>query len=68
MIFGSPRLTHTFIHLGLIDEYRLFLNPIVLGGGIPLFQDIKDWMKLKLLEAKTFQAGVVGLHYQAVRQ
>jgi dihydrofolate reductase len=29
-------------------EYRLFLNPIVLGGGIPLFQDIKDWMKLKL--------------------
>ena len=68
MIFGSPRLTHTFIHLGLIDEYRFFLNPIVLGGGIPLFQDIKDWMKLKLLEAKTFQAGVVGLHYQAVRQ
>jgi dihydrofolate reductase len=51
----------------LIDEYRLFLNPIVLGDGIPLFQDIKDPTKLKLLEAKTFQAGVVGLHYQAVR-
>jgi dihydrofolate reductase len=68
MIFGSPRLTHTFIHLGLIDEYRLFLNPIVLGGGIPLFQDINGWTKLKLLEAKAFQAGVVGLHYQAVRQ
>ncbi|SRR6266566_8590063 len=67
MIFGSPRLTHAFMHLGLIDEYRLFLNPIVLGGGIPLFQDIKDPTKLKLLEAKTFQAGVVGLHYQAVR-
>jgi len=62
------RFASAFIHLGLIDEYRLFLNPIVLGGGIPLFQDIKDWMKLKLLEAKTFQAGVVGLHYQAVRQ
>jgi dihydrofolate reductase len=67
MIFGSPRLTHTFIHLGLLDEYRLLLNPIVLGSGIPLFQDIKDPMKLKLLAAKTFQAGVVGLHYQAVR-
>ena len=67
MIFGSPRLTHTFMHLGLIDEYRLFLNPIVLGGGIPLFQDIKSWTKLQLLETKTFKAGVVGLHYQAVR-
>ncbi|MDQ2714241.1 MAG: dihydrofolate reductase family protein [Chloroflexota bacterium] len=40
--------------------------PTVYGG--PLFQDIKEWMKLKLLEAKTFQAGVVGLHYQTVRQ
>ena len=68
MIFGSPRLTHTLMHLDLIDEYRIFLNPIVLGGGIPLFQDIKDWTKLKLLEATTFQAGVIGLHYQAVRQ
>jgi dihydrofolate reductase len=64
MIFGSPGLTHTFMHLGLIDEYRIFLNPIVLGGGIPLFQDIEDTMKLKLVETTTFQAGVVGLHYQ----
>jgi dihydrofolate reductase len=67
MIFGSPRLTHTFMQLGLIDEYRLFLNPIVLGGGIPLFQGIADWTKLNLIEATAFRAGVVGLHYQAVK-
>jgi dihydrofolate reductase len=67
MIFGSPRLTHTFMHLDLIDEYRLFLNPIVLGGGIPLFQDISGWQRLKLLEAKAFQSGVIGLHYQPVK-
>ena len=67
MIFGSPSLTHTFMQLGLIDEYRLFLNPIVLGGGIPLFQGVSDWTKLKLVEAKAFQAGVVGLHYQVIR-
>lgn len=67
MIFGSPGLTHTFIHLDLIDEYRLFLNPIVLGGGIPLFQDISSWKRLKLLAAKAFQSGVVGLHYQPAR-
>lgn len=67
MIFGSPGLTHTFMRLGLIDEYRLFLNPILLGGGNPLFQDIKKWTKLKLLGTKTFQAGVVELHYQTIK-
>lgn len=67
MILGSPGLTHTFMHLDLIDEYRLFLNPIVLGGGIPLFQDIKEWKRLELIGTKTFQAGVVELHYQAIK-
>jgi dihydrofolate reductase len=67
MIFGSPGLTHACMHLDLIDEYRLFLNPIVLGGGIPLFQDTSGWQKLKLLEAKAFQSGVVALHYQPVK-
>jgi dihydrofolate reductase len=67
MIFGSPRLTHSFQHLGLIDEYHLFLNPIALGGGIPLFQDISEWTKLKLVEAKVFQAGVVSLLYQTIK-
>lgn len=66
MIFGSPRLTHTFMRLGLIDEYRLFLNPIVLGGGIPLFQGIEG--SLKLVEAKPFHSGVVGLHYQTMKE
>jgi dihydrofolate reductase len=68
MIFGSPGLTHSFMRLGLIDEYRLFLNPILLGSGIPLFQDAKVWTKLKLLDATKFQAGVVGLHYQTMEQ
>jgi dihydrofolate reductase len=67
MIFGSPRLTHTLMHLDLIDEYRLFLNPIVLGGGIPLFQGVSDWKKLHLEEATAFKAGVVGLHYRVAR-
>lgn len=68
MIFGSPGLTHTFMKLDLIDDYRLFLNPIVLGGGTPLFQDMTAWTKLKLAETKAFQNGVVGLHYQTIRQ
>lgn len=66
MIFGSPRLTHTFIRLGLIDEYRINVNPVVLGRGIPLFKDITEQIPLKLLTAKTFRSGVVGLHYRKV--
>jgi dihydrofolate reductase len=66
MIFGSPSLTHTFMQLGLIDEYRINVNPIVLGSGIPLFTDVKESTNLKLLKAKTFASGVVGLHYQKV--
>ncbi len=64
MIFGSPRITHTLMHLGLIDDYRINLNPVVLGSGIPLFKDIKDRIHLKLLETRTFHSGVVGLHYR----
>jgi dihydrofolate reductase len=64
MIFGSPSIVHTLTQRGLIDEYRLSVNPVVLGGGIPLFKDIDDRIDLKLLEAKTFHSGVVGLHYR----
>ncbi|MFN8453196.1 MAG: dihydrofolate reductase family protein [Anaerolineae bacterium] len=65
VIFGSPGLTHTFMRLGLIDEYRLTVNPVILGRGIPLFKNINDRIDLKLLETKTFQSGVIGLHYQS---
>jgi len=51
-------------------EESVYINvyPVVLGGGILLWKDIKDRMKLKLLEAKTFRSGVVGLHYQSDKQ
>jgi dihydrofolate reductase len=67
MIFGSPSIVHTFIDLGLIDEYRLNVSPVVLGRGIPLFGDLKEKINLKLLESKTYDIGVVGLHYQTVQ-
>lgn len=61
MIFGSPSIVHTLAPLGLIDEYRLFLNPIALGGGIPLYTGGEN---LELLEARAFPFGVVALHYR----
>jgi dihydrofolate reductase len=67
VIFGSPGLAQTFMQLGLIDGYRLTVNPVVLGSGIPLFKDIEDRLNLKLLETKTLHSGVVALHYETKR-
>ncbi|GHO48121.1 dihydrofolate reductase family protein [Ktedonospora formicarum] len=65
MIFGSPRLVHVLAQDGLIDEYVINLNPLLLGGGTPFFKDIQGSASLKLVTAKQFHSGVVGLHYQS---
>ena len=64
MIFGSPSIVHTLTQRGVIDEYRINVNPIVLGGGTPLFKESAGSIALELLEAKTYRSGVVGLHYR----
>jgi dihydrofolate reductase len=47
----------------LIDDYWLFVNPILLGQGIPLFGGIKDKTALTLVASHPFSSGVVCLHY-----
>jgi dihydrofolate reductase len=64
LIFGSPSASHSLLALGLIDRYWLFVNPILLGEGIPLFNGIKETTKLNLVESKTFSCGVIALHYE----
>ena len=64
VIFGSPSASHELMQENLIDEYWLFVNPVILGEGIPLFKDIKNKTPLNLLEARSFPSGVVCLHYQ----
>jgi dihydrofolate reductase len=63
MIFGSPTAAHSLMEYNLIDEYWLFVNPILLGQGIPLFANIKTRINLKPLEPKVFPCGVTALHY-----
>lgn len=64
LLFGSPTATHALIRQNLIDGYWLFVNPIILGQGIPLFTGIKDKIKLKLLPAtRQFTCGVTELNY-----
>lgn len=63
-VFGSANLLSTLNQMGLIDEHRILVNPIVLGSGTPLFQGINDPLKLKLLKTRTFHSGNVLLYYQ----
>jgi dihydrofolate reductase len=51
------------MNLGIIDEVRLLVNPIVLGEGKALFKDVKDRHTLKLLKAKALNSGKVELWY-----
>ena len=63
LLFGSPTATHALIQENLIDGYWLFVNPIILGQGIPLFVDVKDKIKLKLVTTRQFTCGVTELNY-----
>jgi dihydrofolate reductase len=63
MTVGGADLASTFIRLGLIDEYRLFVQPVVVGGGTPFFPALDHALKLRLVETRTFESGVVYLRY-----
>jgi dihydrofolate reductase len=62
LIFGSPRLVHSFLKLGAIDEFWMFLNPVLLGAGTPYFTGASG-TGLKLLETRPFDIGVIRLRY-----
>ena len=62
-IFGSSGLAVTLAEHGLIDEYRIIVNPVFLGGGTPLLKGIKESLNLKLLNARIFNSGNVLLFY-----
>ena len=64
VIVGSGTLVPALVRKGLVDEYRVRVRPIILGAGKPLFVDKEARHPLKLVEARTFSNGVVGLHYE----
>src|SRR5215469_14522885 len=64
LIYGSASIIQALTNHGLIDEYQVLVHPVILGSGKPLFQDIKDQVKLKLVNTRTHPSGVVVLFYQ----
>ena len=67
MVFGSGTIVQELTNLGLLDEYQLMVNPVILAKGKPLFNDIKDRINLKLLDTKTFSSGFILLKYQPAK-
>jgi dihydrofolate reductase len=64
-LYGGSKLTTTFMNLDLIDVYKLAVHPVILGHGKPLFENINERHKLKLLDVKGFKSGVVLQTYQS---
>jgi dihydrofolate reductase len=64
-VTGSIRLVHGLIAAGLVEEYRLFVYPVVVGRGRRLFEDATDVSKLNFVEAKSYHSGVVLLLYRS---
>lgn len=67
MIFGSPSVSRALAAADLIDEWRLSLQPVILGGGLPLFEKGESRTRLELRSSKTFRTGVMALHYVTAR-
>ena len=65
---GSPGLLQTFMELDLIDEYRVNINPTILGKGTSHYGSLGRKIPLKLLESRTLKSGVVLLKYSRDRQ
>ena len=62
-LFGGASLISSFLNESLIDEFSLAVHPVILGGGKPLFSDVKARINLKLADSKTYSTGLVSLSY-----
>lgn len=63
IIYGSVKLVAALMQLHLIDEYQLWIHPVVLGKGKPLFRQLKDKLNMRLISTTKFRSGVVMMSY-----
>jgi dihydrofolate reductase len=68
ILVGSRSLIIQLMKLNLIDEYQLCVHPVVIGSGLPLFENINDRTILKLIKTKTFSGGAVTLYYEPTNE
>lgn len=63
-LYGGRHLVSSFLDLGLIDEYKLAVHPVIIGRGVPLFENLNEQHRLTLINAKPHPSGVTLLHYR----
>jgi dihydrofolate reductase len=66
-VFGGSQTVAALAEADVIDEYQLFVHPVVLGGGTPFFPPLADRQAMSLVEARTFDGRVAGLRYARAR-
>lgn len=64
IVYGGASFDSSLIEENLIDEFYLFINPVVIGNGKTIFKDLKEIRKLTLIESIAFDSGIVLLHYE----
>ncbi len=67
MDIGGATLAAAAMRSGLIDEYAVVTYPVLVGGGTPFFTPLDNWVKLSLVETRTFPDGVVLTRYETRR-
>ncbi len=67
IVYGGCGFVSSLIKEGLMDEYHLLVCPVALGNGFPIFNSLKDDLELKLVDSKSFDCGIVLLHYEPKR-
>jgi dihydrofolate reductase len=66
-LLGGSNMLRQFVEQDLIDEYRIFIHPLILGEGIPLFETGHYQKQLQLIDSQSYSSGMVELRYRAAR-
>lgn len=64
IVYGGSTFVSSLIKENLIDEYQLYINPVILGEGMTLFSSVKEHLPLKLIKSTAFECGITVLHYE----
>jgi dihydrofolate reductase len=67
IVYGSGKLVSALMQGGLVDDYQLWIHPVILGKGKPLFNNLKERHDMIFYGTRTFRSGVILMHYQTIK-